>query len=472
MSDDPIDPIDLGTLTIAEADAQIARGDLSPVALTEAAFARIGATDRSVNAFVRLMRVSATEEAQAAEGRARAGKRLGPLDGIPIAVKDLFDTAGVVTAAGTSAYRERVPAEDATAVRLLREAGAVLLGKTNTHELALGGTTNNVHYGPTRNPWRLDRVPGGSSGGSGAALAAAQALGALGTDTGGSIRIPAAFCGITGHKPSYGLVGRGGVVPLSLTLDHAGPMARTALDCALMLDALAGHDPRDPDSVARPPESFTAGIEGSIGGLRLGVIPSLVEGCDEATLAAFEEALNVLRGLGAVISTVEPMTGENEWRASINGLLLAEGASYVEEILRNRSYLIGESVRRRMAAGLEISATAYIRMLESRVNIERRFESALAEGGLAAYLAPTSPHTAEVILTDPNADSTDYDKFRNTTVFDLTRQPSISLPAGFDGDGMPIGLMVTGARWDDARVLRIGHAYQQATEFHLQRPTL
>ncbi len=464
--------IDLGTLTIAEAATQIEEGTLSPAALADAAFARIAATDRQVNAFVRLMRDSAIEEAQAAEARARSGQRLGPLDGIPIAVKDLFDTAGVITAAGTGAFRERVPAEDATAVRLLREAGAVLLGKTNTHELALGGTTNNVHFGATRNPWRLDRVPGGSSGGSGAALAAAQALGALGTDTGGSIRIPAAFCGVTGHKPSYGLVGRGGVVPLSLTLDHSGPLARTALDCALMLEVLAGYDPRDPDSVDVHQAAYTEGIERGIEGMRLGVIPSLVEGSDDATLAAFEASLDTLRSLGAVITTVEPMTGEGEWRASVFGLLTAEGASYVEHILRERPHLIGESVRRRMAAGLEVSATAYIRMLAARAHIERRFEGALVEASLDGYLAPTSPQPAEPIATDPNNDFEPPSKFRNTTVFDLTRQPSISLPAGFDGDGMPIGLMVTGARWDDARVLRIGHAFQQATQFHLQRPPL
>ena len=233
--------------------AQAAVMMVSPVVLAEAAFARIEATDGRVNAFVRLMRASALEEADAAEERALAGRRKGALDGIPIAVKDLFDTAGVVTAAGTSAFRERVPRADANAVKRLRDAGAVIIGKTNTHELALGGTTNNVHYGPTRNPWRLDRVPGGSSGGSGAALAAGQTLGALGTDTGGSIRIPAAFCGVTGHKPSYGLVGRGGVVPLALTLDHAGPMARTALDCALMLEILAGHDQRDAGSASSWP---------------------------------------------------------------------------------------------------------------------------------------------------------------------------------------------------------------------------
>ncbi len=199
---------DLSYLSIAEASGRIEAQELSPVALTEAVFARIAATDAQVHAYVRLMPRTALDEARAAEGRARSGARLGPLDGIPIAVKDLFDTAGVVTAAGTGAYSERVPAADATAVRRLREAGAVVLGKTNTHELAMGGTTNNLHFGATRNPWDLRRVPGGSSGGSGAALAAGQALGALGTDTGGSIRIPASFCGVTGHKPTYGLVGR------------------------------------------------------------------------------------------------------------------------------------------------------------------------------------------------------------------------------------------------------------------------
>ena len=464
--------LDLGTLTIAEASSQIANGALSPMALTEAAFARIDATNGRVNAFVRLMRTSALAEARAADERARAARRLGPLDGIPIAVKDLFDTAGVVTAAGTGAYRERVPVEDATAVRRLHEAGAVILGKTNTHELALGGTTNNVHYGPTRNPWRLERVPGGSSGGSGAALAAGQALGALGTDTGGSIRIPAAFCGITGHKPSYGLVGRGGVVPLSLTLDHAGPMAATALDCALLLDVLAGYDPRDDGSVERPPELFSADIEGGITGLRLAVIPSLVEGCDAATVAAFEAGLDTLRGLGVIIDTVEPMAGEDEWRNSINGLLIAEGASYVAHILRERPFTIGESVRRRMAAGLEVTVEAYLRMLKARAGIERRFEQALAVGGFDGYVTPTSPQPAEPIMLDANADSEPWGKFRNSTVFDLTRQPSISVPAGFDGDGMPIGLMVTGARWDDAKVLRIAHAFQQVTSFHRQRPSL
>ena len=237
-----MDNADLCYLSIAEASALFDAGKLSPVELTQALFDRIEATDGAVHSYVRLMKRSALEEAAASEARAKAGKRLGPLDGIPIRVKDLFDTAGVVSTAGLGIYRERVPSADSTCVRLLREAGAIMLGKANTHEMAWGGTTNNAFYGATHNPWDLERVPAGSSGGSGAALAAGQCLGALGTDTAGSIRMPAAFCGITGHKPTFGLVGRTGVHPLSPTLDHPGPMTRSALDAALMLDVLAAFD--------------------------------------------------------------------------------------------------------------------------------------------------------------------------------------------------------------------------------------
>lgn len=231
---------DTAYLSIAEASTQIEAGTLSPVDLVGAVLDRIAATDHLTNSYVLVTREAALAAAETAAARARAGQRLGPLDGIPIGVKDIIDTEGVVTTNGTGAYRFRVPARDATSVALLRAAGAVVIGKTNTHELAYGGTTNNVHYGATHNPWKLDRVPGGSSGGSGSALAAGQALGALGTDTGGSIRGPASFCGITGIKPTWGLVSRAGVSPLSHTLDHVGPMTRSALDAALMLNVLQG----------------------------------------------------------------------------------------------------------------------------------------------------------------------------------------------------------------------------------------
>ena len=398
MSDDGTGA-ELGYLSIAEAGRRFDAGTLDPATLTRAIFDRIAATDPAIHSYVRLMRESAEAEAEAAAARARGGRRHGPLDGIPIAVKDLYDTAGVVTAGGTGAFSERVPVEDATAVHRLRSAGAVMLGKTNTHELALGGTTNNAFFGATHNPWRLDRVPGGSSGGSGAALAAGQALGALGTDTGGSIRIPAAFCGITGHKPTYGLVGRGGVIPLSLTLDHAGPMARSVEDCALMLTALAGPDPRDHDSAMRDGEDYAAALEGGVRGLRFAVIPSLVEGCAEDVLANFEVALDVLRGLGATIDRCEPMAGLDDWRAATMPLLVTEGAAYVERLLRERPQAIAEPTRTRLSHGLETTGTDLVRALEARKAIEARFARALVDGFDAFVLPTSTPAMAMVFGT-------------------------------------------------------------------------
>ena len=453
--------------TIAEANRRIESGYLSPVALTEALFDQIEETDGRLNSYVRLMRESALEEAEASRLRTERGERLGPLDGIGIGVKDLYDTAGVVTAGGTAAYRERVPNEDSTCVRLLREAGAVILGKTNTHELAYGGTTNNPHYGATHNPWSLDRVPGGSSGGSGAALAGGQALGALGSDTGGSIRIPAAFCGISGHKPTFGLVGRSGIIPLSHTLDHAGPMARSAEDCALMLNVLAGPDADDLDSAMREGDDYTATLAQGVGGLRLAVIPSLVEGSSDAVLANFEASLDVLRGLGATIDSVEPMAGYGDWRGPLNPILPAEAAAYMRETLEQRPYLIGELVRKRLLSGVEIKATDYTLALDQRKLVERCFEQALAD--FDAYVVPTSPVTAEPIEDgEPGVTL----KFRNTSTFDNTHQPSTSVPNGFDEDGLPTSLMISSALFDDAMALRIAHAYQEATDFHTRRPQL
>jgi len=456
------------TQTLTEASRAIEAGDTTPTQLLEAALARIEETDGRLNAFVRLMGSSARDEAAAATERARAGSRRGPLDGIPIAVKDLYDTAGVVTAGGTGALSERVPTEDATTVRLLREAGAVIVGKTNTHELALGGTTNNAYFGATHNPWNLDRVPGGSSGGSGAAIAASQSLGALGSDTGGSIRIPAAFCGITGHKPTYGLVSRAGVIPLSGTLDHAGPMARSAEDCALMLNVLAGYDRRDLDSVPRPPEDFTATLEDGIAGMTFAVIPSLASDCEAAVLENFERSLDVLRDLGATVEEREPITGEDNWRAKVGAIILAEAGTLNEVSLQSTG--IAEPQRRRMLRGLETPVAAYIRALDFRKRVEAAYEAGLE--GIDAYVTPTSPIVAEPIADDPTEEAPPNSKFRNTSVFDNTHQPSISVPNGFDADGLPTGLMISTALFEDAKALRIGHAYQGATDFHLQAPVL
>jgi aspartyl-tRNA(Asn)/glutamyl-tRNA(Gln) amidotransferase subunit A len=454
--------------TLAGTSAAIESGATTPTALLEASLQCIEETDGRLNAFVRLMGRSARAEAAAADERARSGSRLGPLDGIPVAVKDLYDTAGVVTAGGTGALSERVPAEDATTVRLLREAGAVIVGKTNTHELALGGTTNNAYFGAPHTPGGLDRGPGGSSGGSGAAVAAGQAPCALGSDTGGSIRIPAAFCGITGHKPTYGLVSRAGVIPLSGTLDHAGPMARSAEDCALMLNVLAGYDAADLDSVERPREDFAAGIGDGIAGMTLAVIPSLAQDCEAEVSANFERSLEVLEGLGATITECEPITDENNWRAKVGAIILAEAGTLNEDRLGGTG--VAEPQRRRMLRGLETPVAAYIRALEYRKVVEARYEAGL--DGMDAYVIPTTPIVAEPIAEEATTEEPPASKFRNTSVFDFTHQPSISVPNGFGAAGMPTGLMITTRLWEDAKALRIAHAYQQATDFHLQMPTL
>ena len=456
---------DLCYLSIADAAALFDAGKLSPVELTQAMFERIEATDGAVHSYVRLMQRSALEEAAASEARAKAGKRLGPLDGIPIAVKDLFDTAGVVTTAGMGIYRERVPDADSTCVRLLREAGAIMLGKANTHEMAWGGTTNNTFYGATHNPWDLERVPAGSSGGSGAALAAGQCLGALGTDTAGSIRMPASFCGITGHKPTFGLVGRTGVHPLSPTLDHPGPMTRSALDAALMLDVLAAFDADDPGSIQRPDAaSYAEGIDAGIRSLRLAVVPSVIEGCDSGVYANFEASLKVLEGLGATIGEVEPCAGLQDWLSI--GIAGIEGAQIAGPLVERSPQGFSTELKARIEAAKRFSVGDYYRLLEIRKVVERRFELAL-RGDWDAIVMPTTPMIAE-----RSDDATPYpDKFRYTSVFDLSHQPAVSVPNGFV-EGMPTGLQIATAQWQDALALRIAHAYQSATEWHTQRPSL
>jgi aspartyl-tRNA(Asn)/glutamyl-tRNA(Gln) amidotransferase subunit A len=459
-------------LSVADASAQIESGALSPLDLTRAILDRIEATDGAINSYVLVMKDSALREAEAAEARANAGKRIGPLDGIPMGVKDLYDTGGVVTTGGTGAYRFRVPAQDSTAVAKLREAGAVIIGKTNTHELAFGGTTNNVHYGATHNPWNLERVPGGSSGGSGSALAAGQALGALGSDTGGSIRVPASCCGITGHKPTWGLVSRAGVIPMSHTLDHAGPMARSARDCALMLNVLQGYDARDLDTVDRPAEDYTAGIEDGVAGMTFAVIPSLLANITPGVKAAFEASLATFESLGATITTIEPMIGYDDWRSDTMGIVQVESYDYHESLMDDEPPSIGAAVRSRIAPGATIPAHKYSRALDMRKQIEHQFDRTLKDNGIDAYLLPTTPLTAWPIDPDPHRDESPPIAFQNTMIFDLSHQPAISVPNGFDSEGLPTSLMISAAKWEDAKALRIAHAFQTTTDFHTKRPSM
>lgn len=465
--------VDLLYTPIAEASAEIETGSLSPLELTRALLERIEATDSQINSYVLVLKESALAEAEAAEARAKAGTRLGPLDGIPMGIKDLYDIAGYVTTNGTAAHRFRVPARDSTAVARLRAVGAVMLGKTNTHELAMGGTTNNKHYGPTRNPWNLDRIPGGSSGGSGSALAAGQALGALGTDTGGSIRGPASYCGISGLKPTYGLSSRAGVGALSHTLDHTGPMAHTAYDCALMLNALQGYDPLDLDSADHPTEDFTLGIDRGIQGMTFAVIPSLLAIATPEVQAAFEASLDTLRSLGARVTTIEPLTGIDDYRGLVQDISAVETNDYNEAIVNQEPPVIAAVIRQRLAVGRAVPGYLYSRMLDSRKMLEQRMQAGLLANGIDAYLLPSTPMTAFPIDPDPDRDETPG-KMRGgiTSIFNVARQPSMSIPNGFDPDGLPTGLLISGPQWTDAKVLRIAHAYQQATDFHTRRPPM
>ena len=276
------------------------------------------------------------------------------------------------------------------------------------------------------------------------------------------MRIPASFCGVTGLKPTFGLVKTDGVIPLSRTLDHAGPMARSALDCALLLDGM---------TTSASGTLYSENIHQPIAGVRLAVIPALTEDCEPHVGKSFEYSLSILQKMGVDITEVDPMKGADNWRTALYPIIVSEGATYIEAILRNSPELVGEAVRTRMLKGLDASLHEYVRALEWRAQVERRFDLALIDNRLDGYIVPTSPQVAELIDTDPHTGIEPAIKFRNTSVFNNTRQPSISLPNGFDDNGLPTGLMITTAKGTDDLTLRIGHNFQQDTDFHLQRPS-
>ncbi len=432
--------------------------DVSARELVDDTFRKIKESNPGLNSFVLMTEKLALSQAAKADERLATTGPVSVLDGIPLAVKDLYDTAGITTAGGTAAFKNRIPDEDSDVIDLLQRAGMIVVGKTNTHELAMGMTTNNPHYGPTRNPWDLTRVPGGSSGGSGAAVAAGQVAAALGTDTGGSVRNPAAFCGITGHKPTFGLVSTKGIIPLSKTLDHAGPMTRSVEECALMLEWMLEPSKR---------VSFVDQLEDSIAGLRLAIIPSLLESCQSGVLDSFEKSISIFRGLGVEITELEPMPDYINTRGKLSPIATAEGSTYIENILRDNKELIGERVRAQMLTGLDASLHDYVRALDYRREVEASFENALHTHQIHGYIIPTCPQVAEPITDDPENLGK---KVRNTSVFNQTRQPSISVPNGFDSDDLPTGLMISTAQGTDSLTLQIAHNFQKVTDFHLQRP--
>ena len=473
---------DLGapeTLTLTEARDAIRAGELTSEELVTACLRRIAATEPTLHACVTVMGDAALAQAREADAAMRAKTRTGPLHGLPIALKDLIATRGVLTTAGSRVLDDWIPDADATVVTRLTQAGAIALCKTNTHEFAFGTYTP-----PTRNPWNTERIPGGSSGGSAAALAADYCPGALGTDTGGSIRIPAACCGVTGLKPTYGLVSRTGITPLSWSLDVAGPMARTVADCALLLDTLAGYDPTDPDSVDVPLLNYTAALsdarspEDAVRGARIGVPTSyFFHPIDPEIEVAVRAAITTFATMGATIVALPMPAALDDFFAIYRGVQRPEAYTYHSDMswLTTRADRYSPTVRANIEAGADISAKDYIHAQQARRAVTGEMLALMAQ--VDALLTPT------MALPAPRADESDTPlraggeivpegTLRCTFPFNMTGQPALSLPCGFTGNGLPIGLQIAGARFNEATVLRLGHAYQRITDWHTRRPPL
>ena len=452
--------------TIRDLGARYRRREISPVEVTQALLARIERLDPVLHAFVTLTADRALADARAAEEALARGDGRALL-GIPIAHKDIYLTRGIRTTGGSALLADWIPEDDATCVRRWREAGSVLLGKLITHEFAFGIQFPGHRFPPARNPWNLDHIPGGSSSGSGAALAAGLVGGATGSDTGGSIRGPAAFCGIVGLKPTYGRVSRAGVLALSWTLDHTGPMARTVEDCAYLLQAMAGHDPADPGSSRAPVDDYLAPLARDTRGVRIGVPRAyFFEGIDPEIERAFEEALATLRRLGAEVRDVQiPSLHATH---SFLLILMAEAFAYHERDIRQHPELYGDVLRERILAGALVTASEYTQAQRIRAQICRETADVLREVDVLATPTALKPATAFTVAHDPEIS---FPK-SNMPPFNLTGSPTLALPCGFSSSGLPLSLQLSGRSFGEGTVLRVGHAYEQATTWHTRRPPL
>ncbi|MGH7333271.1 MAG: amidase [Candidatus Rokuibacteriota bacterium] len=451
--------------TIRDLGERFRRRTLSPVELVELLLARIEKLDPTLHAFVTVTAERARADARAAEAALRRGHAASPLLGIPVAYKDLYATKGIATTAGSAVLADWIPQADSTGVARLQQAGSVMLGKLITHEFAFGIQFPGHRFLPARNPWNLEHIPGGSSSGSGAALAAGLVMGSLGSDTGGSIRGPAAFSGIAGIKPTYGRCSRAGVVTLSWTLDHTGPMARTVEDCAYLLQVLAGYDPADPASSHAAVGDYTASLRDGIRGLRVGVPRAyFFEGINAEMERAFHEALDVLQSLGATVQDVEIPS----IRASMAFLviMLVEAFAYHERDLRESPQLYGDVLREKLLAGGLLCGSEYMQAQRLRARLCRDMATVLTT--VDVVVTPTTPGPApsfETVLTPdfPFARS-------NMAPFNMTGLPALAIPCGFTTSGLPLSLQIAGRAFDEATVLRVGHAYEQATDWQRRRP--
>ncbi len=456
--------------TIAEAADLIAARKLSPVELTKACLARIDAMDKTLNAFLMVTADRALADAKAAEARAMAGALKGRLDGIPIAHKDIYNTAGIRTTGHSKLLETNVPAADGAVVAKWDAAGTVLLGKLATHEFAMGGPSFDLPWPPARNPWNPDHFTAGSSSGTGAAVAAGMILGGTGSDTGGSIRGPSALCGIAGIKPTYGLCGRSGVLPLSFTMDHTGPMAWTAEDCAILLQAIAGHDPADPASANRPVPDYTANIAKGAKGLRVGVVRHFFETdhpVSPGTLGGINHALAVFEHLGAEIRdvTLSPMM---DYHAVGSVILTTEAYAVHEPWLKERFNDYGELFRDRIALGAFIPASAYVQAIRRRRLLIRELTDAMAD--LDIIVSASQPGEAPKITEVPKW--ANLEKPSLTMPFNVTGFPAMSVCTGFGAGGLPVCMQLIAKPFQEATLFQAGYAYEQATEWRKSRPAM
>ena len=458
-------------LSLTDIAAAIRSGKATSTQVVQACLARIEVYDPKLDAFITVMRDKALAQAAQLDAEQKAGKLRGPLHGVPIAIKDNIDTAGTLTTGGSALFEDRVPDADAPVVARLIAAGAVIIGKTNLQEFAMGGGETS-YYGPSRNPWNLAHNTGGSSSGSGAALAAFLSYGALGTDTGGSVRMPASYCGIVGLKPTYGLVPIRGILPLTLSLDHCGPMTRTVADCALMLNSMAGYDRLDITSAEHGREDYVAALAQPVSGFRLGLPPSYFDGLDPEVEAAVNDAVALLAKLtkGSTEARLPSVTS----RPSLGSLgeLLAYHETYVKA--SPAKYMLPE--RRRLEAALAAppKAADYIRAKWDLELLRRTIDDAF--DGFDLVVCPTqrivAPKLDDLITRAHSTAPANPLVTSNCSPFNVFGLPSISIPCGYSKSGLPIGLMISGPKFSEGKVLALAQAYEQATQWHTRKPPL
>lgn len=465
---------ELTSLSLAQAAELIRKRQISPVELTQAHLERIQRLDSKINSYITVTAEQAMQRARQAEaelhrGETQSGEPLGPLHGLPLALKDLYETQGVRTTAGSKHFSDYIPAQDAAVVQKLKAAGAILLGKNNLHEIALGLTNVNPHFGACRNPWALERVVGGSSGGSAAALAARLCLGALGSDTGGSIRVPAALCGVVGLKPTRGRVSLRGVIPLSWNLDHAGPMAREVQDAAMLLQIIAGYDPLDAYSTDIEVEDYLEEIQMGVRGWRIALADDeYFSPTQPEVLQAVRQAAQAFETLGA---HVEATPFPDLYQAALaNGMMVVSDAAIFHETrLLEKPDDFGADVLQRLRNGASLAVKDYILARRTQSLLHRQFARFFEHYDV--LLMPTTP-IAALPIEGPDALELARLLTRYTAPFNLTGLPALSLPCGFTSEGLPIGLQIIAPPWGEARLLRAAYAYEQATDWHKRKPAL